>query len=314
MIYPPENVTWGEWFNRKFYELTHKPPVRVPLLPNNIPFNTIPSAQNKRKLPVEFATQGPSKRPKPPVPDDGYPDSGKPLDPKQRVFQRAGRNTVRNVVVRKSRPDKLAEYFPQGWQRIFPTKTEPGRGARQTKGLKHAVEAITESLRAQYDDVKLPEPGELERLFETVPEELPDWMEVRKHNGVEDDSYDGPYFGDRMAAALYLFGRSRSHDYSLALIDSRALRDPFVYPLPHGRNKHARLLWVYYDGQLARLRPTPVARDYAWRLRDFDYWTPVRASGSSKVKNTGRPTPPASGSNAYNSEHVHSLNSRAGRQ
>ena len=42
-----------------------------------------------------------------------------------------------------------------------------------------------------------------------------------------------------------------------------------------GRNKDARIVWIYHDGQLSRLRPTPVARDYTWQLGDFDNWSAV---------------------------------------
>ena len=235
--------------------------------------NTIPSNPLKRRLPDDFLTKGPAKRPKPPVPNDGRPDSGKPLDPQKRVFRRPSRKRVRDLTVDKSRLQDLEKDFPDGWQRVPLSKS--ATGMMPMKGLARGVQAVTESLYIQHSDVKVPATGELEKLFNEVPRQHPHWTEVRKHDGVEDDSYAGPTFGDRMAAALYYYGLTTSNHLALGVIDSRFPNDPFIYPLPMGRNKSARTVWVHHDGQLSRLRPTPVARDYAWHLGDFDNWSAV---------------------------------------
>ena len=272
-IYPPGDVPWVERAIKKLYKYTHRPPARVPLLPEGGKANVIPSNPLKRRLPDDFIKNGPAKRPKKPVPDDGRPDSGKVLDPEKRVFRRPGRTRVRDIAVDKSRPQLLDQDFPNGWKRV--PVPMPANGMPQIKGLERGVHAVTESLRLHHTDVDLPATGELEKLFNDVPRMHPHWTEVRKHKGLVDDSYAGPTFGDRMAAALYFYGLTTSNNLALGVIDTRFPNDPFVYPLPMGRNKDARIVWIYHDGQLSRLRPTPVARDYTWQLGDFDNWSAV---------------------------------------
>ncbi|EMR62068.1 hypothetical protein UCREL1_10999 [Eutypa lata UCREL1] len=309
-IYPPSQVPWGDWLKTKLWEVSHERPKQISLLPETGRATIVRSAQEKRKLPPDYVQNGPAKRLRVPGPPDPRPDSGQAQIVGRRFFRRPGptAQTPEDKTARRERNNELKAAFPGGYQRIplpVPVTTTVTNSATSTvtltttnqpppPGLDRGVWAVEGSIAQQHTDIVLPQSGEMVDCFDDIHNDhAHDWYEVRKHNGVVDDSYSGPTYADRMAGALYLYGQtSLQMDLALGIIDSRAPNHPFIHPLPKGHNRAARIIWVFYDGQAARWRPTPPRKDQAWLYGDFDYWYPVGAAPP--------PQPPVDPSNPQN--------------
>lgn len=264
--------------------MAHKKPPQIPLLPEGNFGTIVRSHPLKRKLPPDYLQNGPAKRPRAPGPPDTRPDSGRDQIPGRRFFRRPGANNMapQDITADRDCSARLQQAFPGGYERIqIPTNPSPN------KGVDRGAWAIERSIESQHNDLQLPSPGRLAQGFRSMAMNHPkDWLEVRKHNGVVDESYSGPPFADQMAGALYEYGQTvLNQDLALGIIDSRAPKSPFVHPLPRGHNSQARVVWVFYDGQGVRWRPTPPRKDQAWELGDFDYWYGVQ------VKQPATPEP-----------------------
>lgn len=310
-IYPPDQVPWGDWLKTKFWQVTHKKPPLIPLLPESQQKTIVRSNPLKRRLPVDYVKKGPAKRPRGPVPLDTRPDSGQDFRKDLRYFRRphaAPADTAAPppahpweiIVARRNRTQTLEAAFPNGWDRIpLPTLqksvTQDERGQVTYKtivsppdpGLPRAVWAIQASITQQYPGMPYPTLPQFTTYFNDFQRNhANDWLEVRKHKGYVDPSYGGPkYFADHVAGALWEWGRDvLDMDLALGVCDSRALPTPFVHPLPNGHNRDARIVWVFYDGMAARWRPTPPRRDNLWQLGDFDYWYGVQPHVTEEVR------------------------------
>ncbi|RYP49571.1 hypothetical protein DL768_004773 [Monosporascus sp. mg162] len=277
-IYPPDQVPWAEWLAEKAFQITHKPPPKIPLLPNSTR-HKVPSSPAKRKLPAEFVTKGPAKRQRPPQVPDGRPDSGKKFDPNYRVFRRpatANPSIPHDIAVAVADTRKLNQSFPSGHLVKAP--------AGNLKGLDRGIQAIIDSMKAQQPDLQTPSRDQLRAHFNDMATTYTNWFEVRKHNGVEDHSYAGPPFGDQMAGALYYYNqRANSTPVALGIWDSSMYGKPFVYPLPEGQGRSARVVWVFYDGTAAKYRPRPLHDDPIEELNDFGYWSSMQSKPAAST-------------------------------
>lgn len=313
-------MPWGDWLKQKFWEVTHKKPVKIPLLPENQKKVIVRSNGMKRRLPIDFVKKGPAKRARGPAPPDPRPDSGRDYDKGLRVFRRpieyvtdekvrAQTTTVWALsIAHRAHLNILRACLPNGWERIpLPqpvTKQQLTPAGQKTymklvvgppdTGLTRGIWTVMASLDAQYG-AQFPkmQKQDLELKFREVLSTWKDtWLELRLHKGVEDTIDEGPwrFFGDQMAGALFKWGQDfYGLDLALGIIDSKCVEKPFVHPLPTGHNHTSHVVWVFYDSLAARWRPTPPRRDQAWREGDFDYWWGVREYQEPEPKPDDQP-------------------------